>query len=81
MIEVWGRDNCPSCEKTKMYLTTRKIDYIYKRLGEDFTREQVFEEFISAKTFPQIKVNNTPVGGYEGMITYIETMGLQNAKV
>jgi glutaredoxin len=78
MIEVWGKSQCPSCEKTKRYLSSNKIDYIYKQLGKDFTREQIFEEFVSARTFPQVKINNTQVGGYEEMITYIETMGLNN---
>jgi len=81
MIEIWGKDQCTQCFKAKTYLETRNIDYIYKKLGEDFTREEVLTEFVNARTFPQVKINNTPVGGYEQMITYIETMGLDTKGV
>ena len=74
MIEIWGKDNCPACAKAKTYLDVRNIDYIYKQLGNDFTREQVFEEFPTAKNFPQIKINGKSIGSYEQMTTYIETM-------
>ena len=33
-------------------------------LDVDFTREQMFEKFPSARTFPQITVNGELVGGY-----------------
>jgi len=74
MIEIWGKDNCPNCTKAKSYLDVRNIDYIYKRMGDDFTREQVFEEFPTARVFPQIKINGKSIGSYEQMTTYIETM-------
>jgi len=74
MIEIWGKDNCPNCTKAKSYLDVRNIDYIYKRMGDDFTREQVFEEFPTARVFPQIKINGKPIGSYEQMTAYIETM-------
>jgi len=74
MIEIWGKDNCPNCTKAKSYLDVRNIDYIYKRMGDDFTREQVFEEFPTARVFPQIKINGKSIGSYEQMTAYIETM-------
>ena len=33
-------------------------------LDVDFTREQMFEKFPSARTFPQITVNGELIGGY-----------------
>jgi glutaredoxin-related protein len=33
-------------------------------LDTDFTREQMFEKFPSARTFPQITVNGELIGGY-----------------
>ena len=33
-------------------------------LDVDFTREQMFKKFPSARTFPQITVNGQLVGGY-----------------
>ena len=72
MIEIWGKPMCPSCSKAKQLCETRGFTYTYKELDKDFTREQVFETFPGARTFPQIKVNGSNVGGYEQFVSYIE---------
>ena len=72
MIEIWGKPACPSCVKAKQLCEMRKFKYEYKELGKDFQREQVFEEFPTARTFPQIKVNGQAVGGYEQFVSHIE---------
>lgn len=64
-VEIWGKENCPFCTKAKALVESKNMQYIYKQLGVDFTREQVFEEFPSARTFPQIKINNVAIGGYQ----------------
>ena len=64
-VEIWGKENCPYCTKAKALVEAKNMSYVYKQLGVDFTREQVFEEFPSARTFPQIKINNEPIGGYQ----------------
>ena len=74
-IEIWGKPACPSCMKAKQLCETRKLAYTYKELGKDFEREQVFEEFPTARTFPQIKVNGNAVGGYEQFTQYLEDTG------
>ena len=39
-------------------------DFKYFMLDEDFTREELFEKFPGARTFPQIKVHGENIGGY-----------------
>ena len=51
---------------------SRQYNYVYKELGQDFDREEVFEVFPTARTFPQIIVGGNKVGGYEQMVDYIE---------
>ena len=72
MITIWGKPACPSCMKAKALCESRQYKYEYKELGKDVTREQVFEEFPTARTFPQIIIGGNKVGGYEQMIDYIE---------
>ena len=72
MITIWGKPACPSCMKAKALCESRQYKYEYKELGKDFTREQVFEEFPTARTFPQIVVGSNKVGGYEQFVKYIE---------
>lgn len=36
----------------------------YKKLGVDFNREELIEKFPTARTFPQIKIDGQPIGGW-----------------
>ena len=58
--------------KAKALCESRSFDFKYKTLGQDFSREEVFENFPDAKTFPQIKVYGKSIGGYEQFVKYIE---------
>ena len=69
-IEIYGKDNCPQCDSAKAL--SQSYDYVYRKLGVDFTREQLFEQFPEARTFPQIVVGGNKVGGYEQFLKYIE---------
>ena len=75
MIEVWGKENCVFCSRAKSLCETRQYEYTYKQLDVDFTREQVFEVFPNARTFPQITVGGKAVGGYDEFIKYLEDTG------
>lgn len=72
MIYIWGKPACPSCTKAKMFCENNNFTYEYLEMGTDFTREQVFEEFPTARTFPQIVINGEKVGGYEQLLSYVE---------
>ena len=72
MIEIWGKPACPFCDMAKALCEKRQLKYTYKQLGTDFTREQVLESFPGARTFPQIKVWSTNIGGYDKLGEYLE---------
>ena len=67
MIEIYGKTQCPFCDKAKQLCEREGLDFVYKQLDADFTREELFEEFPSAKTFPQIKIDGQPIGGYDDL--------------
>jgi glutaredoxin len=75
MIMIWGKPQCPFCDKAKRLLDSREIAYEYKQLGVDFEREDVLAEFPEARTFPQIVINGLKIGGYEQLGTYLEETG------
>ena len=64
MIEIWSKPQCPFCDKAENLCKQKNFEYKKYMLDEDFTREQMFEKFPSARTFPQITVNGQLVGGY-----------------
>ena len=71
--EIYSKTHCVFCDKAKMRLAKYKPQIFM--LDKDFTREELFEQFPEAKTFPQIKVNSTIVGGYEALLSYVENTG------
>lgn len=75
MIEIWGKPACPSCIKAKQFCETRQLKFKYLELGKDFEREKVLEQFPTARTFPQIRINDKAIGGYEQFVDYVEATG------
>ena len=64
MIEIWSKPQCPFCDKAENLCKQKNFEYKKYMLDEDFTREQMFEKFPTARTFPQITINGELVGGY-----------------
>lgn len=75
MIEIYGKPGCVFCEAAKRLCESRQLAFKYYQLDEDFTRDEVLEMFPTAKTFPQIKINNTSIGGYDKLGPYLEDTG------
>jgi glutaredoxin len=65
MIEIFGKTQCPFCDKAKSLCESKGYEYSYKQLDVDFTREELFEQFPGARTFPQIRVDGEAIGGYD----------------
>jgi glutaredoxin 3 len=72
MIEIYGKSNCPQCEEVKTMCDISGTPYKYYTLDVDFTRDELFEQFPSARTFPQVKDHGTVIGGIEEFKTYFE---------
>ena len=71
-VEIYSKESCPFCVKAKNLAERENLDFDYYMLNEDFTREELFEKFPTARTFPQITVNGKSIGGYDDFQTYIE---------
>jgi glutaredoxin len=72
MILIYGKTQCPFCEKAKALCETRELKYEYRTLDVDYTKEELLETFPGARTVPQIVVNGQKVGGYEQFTQYLE---------
>lgn len=75
MILIYGKPQCPYCEKAKTLCEQRGYQFEYKTLDVDYTKEELLENFPGARTVPQIVVNGLKVGGFEGFTKYIEETG------
>ena len=61
-VKIYSKDNCIFCTKAKAVLSSHNPQVLM--LDEDYSRDQFFEIFPSAKTFPQIIINGEKIGGY-----------------
>lgn len=61
---VWSKNHCPFCDQAKALLTQRGIEYTEKKIGEGFTREDLLQAVPTARTVPQIFLNEEYVGGF-----------------
>jgi len=75
MILIYGKPQCPFCEKAKNLCEQRGYQYEYLTLDEDYTKEQLLETFPGARTVPQIVVNGLKVGTYDQFTQYLEDTG------
>ena len=61
---VWSKDSCPYCDQAKALLKSRGIEYEERNVSLDWTREQLLEAVPTARTLPQIFLDQELVGGF-----------------
>lgn len=72
MITIYGKDGCSFCVKARELCEERNFKYKYLVMGVDYPRDHFFEIFPTAKTVPQIIINDEKIGGYVELLEYIE---------
>ena len=68
MVEIYGKKRCLFSHRAKQLCKREKLSHTYKQLGKDFTKEEFYEKFPGAKTFPQIIMNGEKIGGYTELV-------------
>lgn len=73
-IDILTMDNCPWCVRAKKFLDNLNLKYTEKKLGSDFTYQDLIKTVGEKPTLPQIYINTIRVGGCIDMENYFETM-------
>jgi len=68
---VYSKDNCPYCKKVKTVLELTGSKFVVYNLGEDFTRQEFYEEFGKGSTFPQVICDGKKLGGSVDTIKFL----------
>ena len=61
---VWSKDACPFCVQAKALLDSRGIEYEERNVQKDWTKEQLLEVVPTARTLPQIFIDDKLIGGF-----------------
>jgi glutaredoxin len=61
---VWSKYNCPYCDQAKALLKMKGIAFEEKKIGDGYTKEDLLEAVPTARTVPQIFLDEELIGGY-----------------
>ena len=71
-VVVWSKDACPYCEQAKGLLTIKGIEFEEKKIGHGYTTEQLLEVAPTARTVPQIFIDEQLIGGFIDLRKHLE---------
>mgnify|MGYP003313752606 CR=1 FL=1 len=63
-VDIYSKDNCVFCDRAVSLATLKQTTLTVKKLGVDFDMQDLMEKFPTARTFPQIIVDDEAIGGY-----------------
>lgn len=67
---VWSKDFCGYCDRAKKLLEQKGISYEERKIGTNWTKEQLLESVPTARTVPQIFLEGNHIGGYNDLVKY-----------
>ena len=69
---VWSKNQCPYCEQAKALLKMKGIAFEERNIQTDFTKEQLLEAVPTARTVPQILMDDQLIGGFTQLQEYLK---------
>jgi glutaredoxin len=69
---VWSKYHCTFCDQAKALLNQRGIAFEERKIGDGYTKEELLEAIPTARTVPQIIINDQLIGGFTELKKYIE---------
>jgi glutaredoxin len=69
---VWSKNACPFCVQAKALLESRGIDYEERNVQTDWTKEQLLAAVPTARTLPQIFLDDKLVGGFTELRKHLQ---------
>lgn len=61
---VWTKYHCPYCDQAKALLKQKGIPFEERKIGDGYTKEELLEAVPTARTVPQIFLDEKLVGGF-----------------
>ena len=68
---VWSNVGCHFCEMAKTLLTQKGIEYEERNIAKDWKIQDLIEAVPSARTVPQIFLDDKYIGSYDNLVEYL----------
>lgn len=69
---VWSKYHCPYCDQAKTLLAVNGYEIEERKIGDGFTKEELLESVPTARSVPQIFVNDEYIGGYKNLVKFLK---------
>ena len=69
---VWSKYQCPYWVQAKALLTQKGIEFEERKVGDGYTKEDLLEAVPSARTVPQIFINDELIGGFQELKKHLQ---------
>ncbi len=70
---VWSKDQCPFCVQAKNLLASKGIEYEERNITQGtWTKEQLLEAVPTARTLPQIFLDDKLIGGFTELRAHLQ---------
>lgn len=67
-VEIYSKAMCPYCDRAKQLLDAKSVAYTEIRVDKNPTEfEIMLKRAEGRRTFPQIFINDKPIGGFDDM--------------
>ena len=70
-VVVWSKYHCPYCDQAKALLVQRGITFEEKKIGDGYSKEELLEAIPTARTVPQIIIDDIVIGGFTELKAYL----------
>lgn len=64
-VVIWSKPACQYCDMAKSLLKANSIEFEEKKIGEGYTRDDLLAVVPTARTVPQIFVDDKLIGGFQ----------------
>lgn len=71
---VWSKPACPYCVIAINLLKNKGYEIEERKIGTDWTKEQLLESVPMARTVPQIFLDDQYIGGYDKLESYFKNI-------
>ena len=69
---VWSKYHCPFCDQAKALLTHKGIEFEERKIGDGYSKEDLLEAVPTARTVPQIFLDEKLIGGFQELKQYLK---------
>ena len=64
---IWSKENCPYCEAAKVVVRQQGYEVEERKIGNGWTVQQLHEAVPTAKTVPQVFLDDEYIGNYDSV--------------